>query len=687
MTTFEMGHRMLELGQLQDAVKAFQVALKEDAQTLAPEQILEAAVCILQNECDYKLSYNAFIRLYNDGYFREDILPLMTAAFYEPNIRTIKNRYERNCKLLERYPFIFRRDFPNFEELPICFIPYDDYDGYTPFYRASARFGETVKLRDPVIRHYFFKDLEKPVLATDIFSQYELEYLRDNVRPSEYVGRENHVYLHYTDWNTFCAWLQVLNIATLLESKKFVFLIEDEITEYPINFKERFDLDYSQYPVKPVGVQEVNKLIWHTQLSTHNGGDFFNEIFDAHPNLICLPSIMMENAEEMTESMRNALTRAKTLDEYRSIFSEKSSNIADEMFAAKRLTDKDYFVASFMSQDEWMQFVDPSSRISPALFFQPHFHNIVYSLHSDGQGRTVLNAENVKELHKSKIFKSFKYIKTFTPMRRFTTSHGATVRYMYNSSLKGAKEVLGEDKKNTILVVPDAVSQRVLNRSYLADPDDRLYKDSIVVRFEDGKLNPRATFTALSAFLDLPYTESMTYCSEKGVKDQSPAVADGNIKSGFDPSTVYRTYDEYVNDSERKYIEYFLRDAYSYYGYSFHYYDGRKVTKDTVREWVSSFERIDHYIRETWVKLYQSQKYTITSDNPKVDNAALRKTVENKLPEILMQRQLSAFHDNRIKNAEIMESDLHFVNMRGKPLIMSPMVQLDPELLENEIYH
>ena len=46
------------------------------------------------------------------------------------------------------------------------------------------------------------------MLAADVYSQYELEYLRDNVRKSEWVGRENHVYLHYTDWGTFCAYLQ-----------------------------------------------------------------------------------------------------------------------------------------------------------------------------------------------------------------------------------------------------------------------------------------------------------------------------------------------------------------------------------------------------------------------------------------------------------------------------------------------
>lgn len=65
--------------------------------------------------------------------------------------------------------------------------------------------------------------MENPVLAKDVYSQYELEYLYDNVRPSEWVGRENHIYLHYADWGTFCASLQCLNVRRLLEDKKLVF--------------------------------------------------------------------------------------------------------------------------------------------------------------------------------------------------------------------------------------------------------------------------------------------------------------------------------------------------------------------------------------------------------------------------------------------------------------------------------
>lgn len=276
---------------------------------------LEAAAYILQSGGDYKISYTCFRDLYNAGHFREDILPLMSAVFYEPNEKTLRGRYERNRKLLERYPFIFRLDFPAFEDLPIQFFPYDEHNGYVPFYHDTMLFGDFVNVKHPVVSRNFFKDLDKPILATDVFSQYELEYLNDNVRKSEHIGRENHVYPHYTSWETFCAWLQVLNLRPLLKEQKLVFLIGDEVEQYPIDFKERFNIDYSQFPVKPLGLREINRIIWHTQLSTHNGGDFFNEIFDAHPNLLPLTSIMLDSMEKNVSEWRKALNQTKSSKE------------------------------------------------------------------------------------------------------------------------------------------------------------------------------------------------------------------------------------------------------------------------------------------------------------------------------------------------------------------------------------
>jgi len=314
--------------------------------------------------------------------------------------------------------------------------------------------------------------------------------------------------------------------------------------------------------------------------------------------------------------------------------------------------------------------MDPNSRIAPALFFQPHFSNIVYQLRVDSANRTVLESENYDEIHQSSIFRNFKYIKTFTPMRRFTTSHGATVRFMY----EWAKIADDKEKGKEKTIVSDAVTERILNRSFMIDPEDRLYKDSILVRFEDGKLNPKATFTALAAFLDLPYTESMTRCTEHG-KD---AFTPGNAV-GFDTASVYKTYDDFINNDEGYFIEYFLRDAYEYYGYDFQYYDGAPVDEERVRKLVEGFTAINHYIAETQIKIFRDAE--VSQNGVRVDAE-----LEDKVQRELLKKYMKKFDENRLNSAKILMEGLHFVNKNGQPLRMMPKLEPVPELLEQPLY-
>jgi len=667
MNTIEIARKLAALGQSQDAGRAYTLAIHQGCE---PAEMLEAAAYILQSGGNYKISYLCFRDLYNAGYFREDILPLMTKVFYEPNIKLLQGRYERNCKLLKRYPYIFKKDFVPFEELPIQFFPYDDHAGYIPFDKDKEQFGEFINFKDTVISRNFFRDLEKPILADDVYSQYELEYLNDNVRRSEDVGRENHVYLHYTDWGTFCAHLQCLNLRRLLESKKLVFLIEDEVEQYPLDFKERFGIDYGTFDVQPIRLQEITRLIWHTQLSTHNGGDFFNEVFDYHPNLLVLPSVMLDDIEGKSANILDAFDKAPSLNDALDICKEwKNPRLVEEMYRMKGRTLKDAMVALFLITDVATLGMDRAARIAPAVFFQPHFHNIVYQLRVDEANNTVLEAETYEEIRKSPIFQNFKYIKTFTPMRRFTTSHAATVRFMYASALESLKE-----KSEEVGIVSDAVSERVFNRSFMIDPEDRLYHDSILVRFEDGKLNSKATFTALAAFLDLPYTETMTYCSEGNVRDPH-----GETK-GFDPAPVYKTYDEYINDSERYFIEYFLRDAYQYYGYDFMYYDGKPVDEAKAIELIQNFSTVDHYIRETWKNYVAKMKIS-------ANGVRVAEEKEEEIQGEILDEYLREFERNRIANTKVLLEGLRFVNKNGQPLQFMRRLKPDPVLMVQPLYH
>ena len=649
MDTIEIARRLAELGQTEEAQAAYSLVLQEAAER-NPELELEAASYLFFSQGNYQVAYTAFVSLYNRGFYQTELMDLMTQAFYLPNAEDQKKRYARNCAALAKYPYLFREDFPDFEALPVQFFPFND-EGDIPFFKAEHRFGAYVNFNDPVIDRYFFRDLDKPVLARDVFSQYQLEYLNDNVRKSEWVGRENHIYLHYTDWTTFCAYLQCLELRPLLSEKKLVFLMEGEIEQYPIDFHARFGIDYAQYPVRPIGIGEVTRMIWHTQLAAHNGGDFFNEIFYGHPNLLSYESIMFDHIQKAVAEVK---TNWRKLDWL-------TPRLRRQLSQLKHPSEKDFLVALFLNRQDISGSLDHGSRIAPALFFQPHFSNMIYDIReSELKGAPMLYSEQYEAIRTSPLFHGFRYIKTFTPMRRITTSYAASVRFMLD------REAQGEEVK----VVPDVLAERLVNRSFMVDQWDRLYRDSVLVRFEDGKLNPRATFTALAEFLDLPYTESMTYCSSR--KGIDPESLKGNAR-GFDPATVYRTYDEFANDEERAFLEYFLRDAYEYYGYDFHYYQGEPVDEAWIEQKIRGFTCLDGYIEKSYQDVVQSKEISFKNGETPIDVTAVA--------------PIPGYQSNRRRIADFLLRGLRFVNKQGQPLKMMKPLKLDPALLEQPLYH
>lgn len=637
-----------------------------------PENEMEAACYFFDHGGDYRVAYIAFQSLYNRGAFQEELFHLMVDAFYAPNVAEQQRTYRRNCKLLKAYPYLFRKDLPEFDDLPVKFFPYDD-DGFTLFDAREDRFGEYFAPGHTVISRNFFRDLEKPILATDVFSQYELAYLNDNVRRSDWVGRENHIYLHYTDWETFCSYLQCLDLRPLLADEKFVFLIgEEERALYPIDFSARFGIDYSTHPVKPIGIREVKKLIWHTQLSSHNGGDFFNEIFYGHPNLLAIESIMFDDMAKTARDLKRAAGRSgrQGIDNLTATIAgeDLDPTVYRQLAKLSAPTEKDALVAAFLGLPSCRRTLDTGARIVPALFFQPHFYNIKYELSVNTQDRVVPLSAQYDTIRQSPLFQGFDYIKTFTPIRRPTTSHAATVRF--------ARQQAEEESRH----LGDSVGDRVLNRSFMIDPNDRLLRDSVMVRFEDGKLNPRATFTPLAAFLDLPYTESMTYCS--GLTGIDPESLAGNAR-GFDPVTVYRTYDDFANGAERSFIEYFMRDVYAAYGYDFHYYDGQPVDEERVRQWIAGFTTLNGHISDSLWQVLLAGKLAIRDDQG-VDVSSQMSREDFQKFMVVYIKNLDAV---RLQIAQTLSTGLRFVNPKGQPLRMMPLLQPDPTLLDQPLYH
>ena len=108
---------------------------------------------------------------------------------------------------------------------------------------------------------------------------------------------------------------------------------------------------------------------------------------------------------------------------------EKPQRLASQLSRMRDRTDKDIFVALYLAMAD-LRNLDPAARIVPSIFFQPHFHSYHCTLGANDQNRAVLDSAEYQELRDFSPLKGFRYVKTFTPLRRPTTSAGAAVRYM-----------------------------------------------------------------------------------------------------------------------------------------------------------------------------------------------------------------------------------------------------------------
>ena len=684
MTKLELARNCAKIGDTENAVIAYEMALKKsDHSDLMTD--MECAAFILQNNGDYKLAYKNFINLYNNKFMQQEVFAVLTGAFYFPNLDNQRKLYDKNTAALNKYPYILKKEFPSFQNLKTKYFPFDD-DYYIPFNSEKNIFDECVDINEKQIKHNFFKDLEKPILAENIFSYYELSYLFDNVRKSEDIARENHIYMHYDNFEDFCSFLQIADISKLLTGKKIVLLFDEEKKLYPIDFKDKFGIDYSQSAKKKISIRDITRLIYSPQISSHNGGDFFNEVFDSHPNLLMLHSTMFFDIDRMM----NDFKKKYHLPQFCIVHNEEINNVEIRIFPNKYLkgvvnpTKKDFFVAYAMGINDGVGAWDKNSRIFPAVYIQPHFHNIFSNIEFDERGIVKITDNIGEQVATANYLYDFKYIKTFAPLRRLTTSYGATIKYKlnqidYENHIEQKKMLLNE------------LAFRMAVSTFRVDYSDALYKDCRLVRFEDGKLNPKATFTSLCEFLDLPYTDSLSYCSRYGVKN---ALSEEGADIGFSTASVYRKYEDYASFGERYILEYMAQDAMKKYGYNFECYDNEEMTAEKAIEILEKCEIFTNLFKKNIFELCKANNYNTVAIGINGESYKYKKefedekTLEEKIEDTkkLVDNFEKIIRDQNFKLITSIKPDMPYINALGHKLELMEMIEPKKELLVKEIY-
>ena len=237
MKPIEIARRLLQLDRPEEAVKAYEVAIKQGG--LAPNEALEAASALVALGGDEILAFRVYVLLYNKGLFQNDILKITAEAYYPAGAESLKRRYQKNCRALAKYKNFSPRPFPAFESLPVRFFWFGRQE-YVPFFMDENQFGSFVDFGKDDNTLECIEGEDGSLLATDVYNQHQLKGLHGDLCSPDNEKAKVPVYLHYTDWLSFCSYMQCLNYASLLKDDKFIFLIEEEILQSPFDFGEAY---------------------------------------------------------------------------------------------------------------------------------------------------------------------------------------------------------------------------------------------------------------------------------------------------------------------------------------------------------------------------------------------------------------------------------------------------------------
>ena len=529
-----------------------------------------------------------FIELYQKNYKKEEILNILDEACYNPNLKEMKENFENNIDIFEKYPFVIGRNSCNFESLPYRLYMLNETEFYI-FDLKTKEFTEIYKIYDE--SEYFLKEMNSELFFENEWNQYKLKFLNENVRKSEDIAMDNHIYLFYDSFFSLSKLFLTMDCSNLLEEQKFVFIVGKENKTYPIDFYKVFGIDYSCYEKTRLKVDDIKRIIFGWKITNASGTSFLADILDFHPNLLTIPDVLMSyypkfykenlNGKSVSEAI-SFLKNISDDDERKSfimtILDHKNKEFSGEISSEKFLlslenclqekkypTAKEWLIGIYLAYSECHN-REFYNRIIPAVFVYPH--DDMYYISN-------INKEDINFYFN--IILQFSWHKIISIIRDPIPHAGSVIRFMTTTHPR-ARDEDGNILMDPLYCMGFAV---ILPKDFYFVKEHPLYKDMGVVRFEDLKLNPKATLTSLAEFLNIPLTDSMYRTTKCGLVNKGIDTA-GVLFEGFDPAPVYKTYTQYLSVFDKYRIELLLRHLFIDYGYHPRYYDNQEFSYEEI---------------------------------------------------------------------------------------------------------
>ncbi len=501
-----------------------------DREGIAMADIGEAVQKIING--DFVQGFAELTEGYAEGQNSPFVLEDLKRGFWEPNLAEMEENFKRNASFLKRYPFFLPKNLiaPR-DNRYLLFALTDEL-----FYRFDQREQAFAPLETNSEQEtrYFFENLSRPLLVDNEFNSFNLRFLKDNVRRSEDFAGDNHIYLCYENEDALSLLLYYTDFAELCKDSKFVFLTEKERDLYPLDFKEKFGIDYDGIEPQKLRVEEMQRIcFWYKRgysgtlfglnLLDHNshivmryGADLFYESY-----IKGYPLFQTNLAEEM---MKNT-ERNYTLQGLKALLHHPEiqwgvSDLEDFIqwlevssithFTLPKLF-RAYFIYKFYRDSPQM-----NPRIVPVILWEPHVNTV--------------------DIHDPLILE-FPYITVLNSIR----DPIKTVGRIYQ-------------REGSIFIT------QTLAIGYSMNP--KLQKHYYGYRLEDAKLQPVETCRAICEVLNVPYDPNMLNDDEvrEGINGE-PAVR------GFDTAPLNRNVDAVLSPFDQCRLQIFFDVLLRHYGY------------------------------------------------------------------------------------------------------------------------
>lgn len=453
----------------------------------------------------------------------------------------IEQSIKKATKLFDSYSYFFCCEREMIDSIPLS-IYFDD---------DSLEYVISFEQKDICLKRgkYNIDEMKDfPLMLNNCFEAETLDFLTMAVRDSMFCAADNHIYLYYDNPAAFYLMLCLNDIDKLLKSEKFIFLLgEAAKSEYPIDFKEKFGIDYSSMQPQLLQPDELFRICFFLK-GTFSGADFISNVIAQSDDVILVRLWSLHNKTTILEKpldvsekyfdIINDIEKEYETDKVLSFFKENTGKICftwsgdgtemrnypgDEEFIdllGKILTKpivtiSDIFKAYFIAKDF---FCAPEKaynyRIVPLLLFEPHTGNPgIYG----------------------KIFESFEFKMQFSgfrdPLKRLASGLRREDVPPYGLNMP----------------IPYSISE---GTAYYA------------VKFEDLKLYPNEICHSMCRNLNIRFTDKML-----SLDYYEKSTFDNNIVKGYDIQPVIRPVDDMLGLFDQMRLRFFFKDSTDYFDY------------------------------------------------------------------------------------------------------------------------